>query len=355
MANFGTQINNLSWTVTNGVLAHMMGGALDKLQSLMANGGRDNNLHFYVDASRGGALYNVIARNVVGGVVDSVSKEAVSQYKVLIGGKSKKLSDAVSKYNSEQAKNAQEEEEKKYGSIKINDGKDTIEAKDDWGYVCCDALMLSIPVAQKVSISTIKTTGAYSMQETKLSDHLVWYDTTALINISSNKDLILTRVAGRDYSRKELVSNGDINFSVTGHITSKIPDIYPTNEVQKFRQIMQYKGIIEVNNQILDQWGVKKIVIKSFNLPSNEGSKAMQDYSFEAIGLQPETEANVSEDTVTYINRTLAIETESESLSWTNMLASQLENLKSISADLLSQGAALAGGMLDDAMAKNSN
>lgn len=117
---------------------------------------------------------------------------------------------------------------------------------------------------------------------------MVWYDTTALVTINSDKNLIATRVQGRDYSRKELVSNGDIKFSVSGQITSGKPDIYPSEEVKKFIKVMQYKGIVKINNQILDQFGISHIVITDFNMPPRQGYKALQQYSFSAIGLQPE-------------------------------------------------------------------
>lgn len=306
-------------------------------------------------------MFNVIARTVVGGAVDSVSQEALSQYKKLIGGK--KITDgdkvSVSTFASQEAYKdltaQQKEDEDKYGKIIVNQSTkpDAIEALDDWGNVCPDALMLSIPVANSVKMSVVKYTDGKPVSKTIVSDRLVWYDTTALINLSSNKNLILTQVSGRDYSRKELVSNGDLDFSVSGHITSKMPDIYPASEVQKLRQILQYKGIIEVNNEFLDQWGINKIVVKSFSFPSSEGNKSIQDYSFEAVGIQPDAEANVTEDTIKIIDYDIAVSTDnSESLAWKDILSSQLENLKSMSIDVAAQGAALASGYLDKSMAK---
>lgn len=106
---------------------------------------------------------------------------------------------------------------------------------------------------------------------------MVWYDTTALITINSDKNLIATRVTGRDYSRKELVSNGDIKFTVSGQITSGKPDIYPAEEMQKFYKIMQYKGIVKINNMVLDQLGITHIVIENFNVSPRQGYKALNN------------------------------------------------------------------------------
>jgi hypothetical protein len=344
-------ISNLGWKITNGAISSVIGGALDTLQSKLANGGRDEKVKFYWDYAKGGAVWNVIARSIVGGAVDAVAKETLSQYKKLIGGTSANITSLAVQQANKLAAKAQSDDENKYGHFPINNGKDTIDAYDQWGTICTDALMLGIIVAQPVSFQKYQNGIA---TEVKQSDHLVWYDTTALINLSSDKNLILTQVSGRDYSRKELVSNGDLNFSVSGHIVSNIPDIYPNEEVQKLRQILQYKGIVDVNNEFLDQWGIKKIVIKSFSFPSSEGKKAIQDYSFEAVGIQPDKEANVTEDTIQMIDYTIASKTDnSTSLAWKDILSSQLENLKSLSVDLASQGVALAEGYLDKSMAKD--
>lgn len=352
MANFGTTMNNLSWNVTNGFLSKTVGAAFDTIQSKLANNGRDQKVKFYWEYEKGGAIYNVAARTLIGGAVSALNNQVMSEYKKLVGGSKLNTKRMAAQTQQQLLLDAQNKEETAYGFIEVNGGKNRVEAYDDWGNVCHDALILAIPVAEKVKMEIQKWQNGKPKTIDIQSDHLVWYDTTALINLSSDKDLILTRVTGRDYSRKELVSNGDLNFSISGHISSNMPDIYPTKEVQKFRQIMQYKGIIKVNNEFLDQWGVNKIVIKSFSLPSNEGNKSIQNYSFEAVGIQPDAEANVHEDTISIIDYTIKEETsDSDSLAWKDILKRQLEALKSQSVDVVSQGLALASGYLDKAMA----
>lgn len=356
MGSITKSIGDLGWEVTNGAIASVVGKALDTLQSKLANDGRDEKVKFYWDYNYGGSITNVIARTIVGGAVSTIANEALSQYKTLIGGKK---TDAATKGAQEAKKileEAQKEDESKYGKIMVTDTKTkestAIEAYDDWGNVCYDALILAIPVSKSVSISIDNPKDPSGPKKIE-SDHLVWYDTTALINLSSDKNLVLTQVSGRDYSRKELVSNGDLNFSVSGHITSGKPDIYPSTEVQKLRQILQYKGIIEINNEFLDQWGIKKIVIKSFSFSSSEGNKSIQDYSFEAVGVQPDTEANVTSDTIKFIDYSIAEQTDdSTSLSWKSVLSAQLDNLKSMSANAAEQGASLAEDFLDKSIAK---
>lgn len=200
-----TTLNNLGWNVTSGIMASMIGGALDTLQSKLANGGRDEKVKYYWDYDLGGSVWNVIARTVVGGAVNTISQEGLSQYKKLIGGKKIDVATQSAKEAYKDLLAAQEEDEGKYGKINVNNGTKpvAIKAYDDWGNICPDALMLAIPVAQSVKMTTTIYKNGTPVNEEITSDHLVWYDTTALINLSSDKNLILTQVHSRDYSRKE--------------------------------------------------------------------------------------------------------------------------------------------------------
>lgn len=146
-----TALNNLGWNVTSGAVASIIDGALDTLQSKLANGGRDEKVKFYWDYNKGGSIWNVVARTVVGGAVDVVAKEALSQYKKLIGGDTVQSNNniGVEKANA-LAKAARAEDEANYGHFTINDGANTIDAYDQWGEVCVDALMLGIPLMIKI-------------------------------------------------------------------------------------------------------------------------------------------------------------------------------------------------------------
>ena len=67
--------------------------------------------------------------------------------------------------------------------------------------------------------------------EVKVPGDPVFLDLGAIVQVQSSNNLVLTKVQGRDYSRKELISGGDINFTVTGKIVSNYPDVYPYAEV----------------------------------------------------------------------------------------------------------------------------
>lgn len=355
MGLFWTTVSGKSAVLGNTLMTSAIGAGVDTLRSKFANGFKDTGVKFYYNAGAGGKIVNVAARKLTNVVADMAKDEAdkfiKKSVRKLFGGKKLDNSQTSATWLSEQEELAAEEE-KNYGKLH------NVFALDDWGNPCHDAVMLAIPVNPAVSnkvstysgkaVSVRTSNDSVDTASMEGNNWLVWYDTTGLVSTTSDKNLVLTSVVGRDYSRKELVNNGDLRFSVTGRITSTIPDIYPSKEVQKFRQIMRYRGIVDVNNEIFAQWGVTKIAIQSFNLPTSEGNKAVQEYSFECVGIQPDTEANVKSDTIKVYDKGSAVSVSgSKALTWKDVIKNQVAGAAQNITDVSTEGTALATGMLD--------
>ena len=370
-----SSVSNLTWTVVDGVSAGLMGMGINWLQGKLANDGRDKDLRFYYAEENGGKIINVIARKVANDVMFAAKDFLVYEYQQMLKTKMVKDKRQSNLVRQELIRQNQVRDAEQYGYIDLTDENGVnngsrIVAYDDWGNVCVDSLMMAIPTKEDVEYKTnrwgqtgnvaydeafrsgSKTFGSFG--ESKYENtggapvrgrKLVWYDTTALLNVSSERNVLLTKVQGRDYTRKELVGNGDVRFSVSGHICSNLPEVYPREEVQKFIQIVNYKGVVEVNNPIINQFGIKKVVILNYSLPSREGFKSQQDYSFEAVGIQPDKEISVLQDTITIINQ--EINKEDTSSAWSKLLKTKLDNLKGVSVDAVSQGLAIGTGYLD--------
>lgn len=354
-----TSLNNLAITTTGAAMASSMGALFSTLQSKLANGGRDSNCKFFYNDGAGGSLLQVAVKGAVRGAVSELKDETVNAFNSLLNKKRKKSTLGKTWVDSELAK--QEVEAKEYGVMRLEEGP--VYALDEWGGKCPEALMLGIKTDKDITITqkfpryrshvVDAEKGLYAESPTMMMTNvvktktLVWYDTTAMITINSDKNLIATRVTGRDYSRKELVSNGDIKFTVSGQITSGKPDIYPAEEMQKFYKVMQYKGIVQVNNMVLDMLGITHIVIENFSVSPRQGYKALQQYTFSAIGLQPENEIEITEDTIS-IMRQENVHAEDDNSEWKKMLNNQLDGLKSMAGDLFEQGLGLAAGMLEN-------
>lgn len=106
------------------------------------------------------------------------------------------------------------------------------------------------------------------------------------IQISSKNNILLTTVQGRDHSRKELVSGGDLEINISGKIASKYPEVYPESEVSKFIKIVQYKGVIDCDNTILRQFNISKLIILNYTFPSSE-YRNIQPYTLNCVAVEP--------------------------------------------------------------------
>ena len=108
---------------------------------------------------------------------------------------------------------------------------------------------------------------------------------------------------------------------------------------------MKYKGIVKVNNQMLDQFGIDGIVIKGFSLDAKDGFKNQQNYTSSAVGIMPKSEVNVMRDTIVTIDRNLTKNSEKKN-KWSQMLNNKLEGISNTAIGMADQGLAIAGGLL---------
>ena len=353
---------NLALTSVGNLSGSTIAAGMNYLQTLLANGGRDKHCKFYYDRGAGGSLLVIAAKHVLNGTTPMLKNMAVNEFNSLLNGKKRSKDVAIDGWLGGTQKAYVEAQN--YGMMQIKNTKNedvVIYALDDWGHISADAIMLGVDTNSIIAVNQefAKYNNSQSilgLNTPEKSDvvknrfdtkTLVWYDTTALITINSDKNMVLTKVQGRDYSRKELVSNGDIKFSVTGQITSRLPEVYPTEEVKKFIKVMNYKGIVKTNNQILDQLGISHIVITDFSLSPRQGYKSVQPYSFSAIGLQPEKEIQIADDTVVFSAPKKA-EAEKEDNKWKQLLDNQINALKSMASSAFEQGLSIGTGMLEN-------
>lgn len=82
------------------------------------------------------------------------------------------------------------------------------------------------------------------------------------IQVGSRNNILLTQVQGRDYTRKEYISGGDLEITINGKITSKYPDVYPEAEVSRFIKLVQYKGVVDCDNTVLRQFNISQLIIQ---------------------------------------------------------------------------------------------
>lgn len=200
---------------------------------------------------------------------------------------------------------AGENVDKKFGFIVTDEGK-TITAKDKYGNAVPEALMLYYTLDSQITVTDTVKFGDSMKEETYKTSTLCFIDLTSKVSMNSAKNLVLTPVQGRDYTRKELVSGGDLVFTVSGEINSNQMDVYPETAVQKFIQLAQYGGTIKVNHFLFKQFNVGQIIIKDYSLPTPE-YKNIQPYSFTCVAVEPDEDVTIMKDTIAVLNQELTL------------------------------------------------
>lgn len=146
-------------------------------------------------------------------------------------------------------------------------------------------------VADYLELSIPKEGRYYDNRECKAEPNskyglVTFVDLGPQVQVSSRNNILLTQVQGRDYTRKEFISGGDLEITVNGRITSKYPDVYPEAEVSKFIRLVQYKGVIDCDNTILRQFNIRQLIIQGYTLRPTD-CRNVQPYSLTCIAVEP--------------------------------------------------------------------
>lgn len=209
------------------------------------------------------------------------------------------------KSNQVQLIKNRETQMEEWGRISVQGGH-TIIAKDKYGNAVPESLMLFYDGDTDILVEDVKIVGDKQVKDSYTTKTICFIDINPDVAIQSSKNIVMTTVQGRDYTRKELVSGGDLNFTVTGEIVSNEEGVYPENDVKKFIQIMQYGGVVNVSHFQFKQFNVDKIIIKDFNM-QNQEFKNIQPYTFTCVAVEPDEDVVVKSDTIAVINREIEV------------------------------------------------
>lgn len=141
---------------------------------------------------------------------------------------------------------------------------------------------------------------AISTSATPFRENVQFIDLSAIVTISQKKNILMTKVEGRDRSRKEYISGGDIMVSISGTICGKRPEQYPEEEVQLLREMLitskDEDPVINVENPLLERFGVTGLIILDFKLPQSKASRNQQAYQINAVFEEPAGVIQIKQD-----------------------------------------------------------
>lgn len=107
-----------------------------------------------------------------------------------------------------------------------------------------------------------------------------------LYAVSQQKHIVKTAIQGRNGTIKEYIADGDFAINIKGVLVSK-DQAYPENQVQRLMNICKLPLDIKVNSWYLQQFGIYRIVIESYNFPQKAGYENMQPFELNCVSERP--------------------------------------------------------------------
>ncbi len=134
---------------------------------------------------------------------------------------------------------------------------------------------------------------------------VTFVDLQPMVQVSSKNNIILSQVQGRNFSRKEFISGGDYEITISGKITSKYPDVYPEAEVAKFLKLMQFSGVVQCDNTILRQFKIERLIVLNYSF-STSSCRNIQPYTLSCVAVEPSESVELISTTQETIDDSLA-------------------------------------------------
>lgn len=108
-------------------------------------------------------------------------------------------------------------------------------------------------------------------------------DLHALVSVQQKNNIVLTKVEGRDRSRKEFIAGGDYMIDIQGKVVSKLPEQYPEEEVAILIKMLNYQGVISVDNPQLNRFNINGIIILDWKMSQAMATHNSQSYQIKAV------------------------------------------------------------------------
>jgi len=105
---------------------------------------------------------------------------------------------------------------------------------------------------------------------------------TAIITLSQAKQIVKTQIQGRDGTVKEYVGMDDYAITVVGTITNA-NGVEPVSDRLNLKAMLDAPIALDITCPFLNQLGIQKAVVESYDLPQNEGGVSYQTFTINLI------------------------------------------------------------------------
>lgn len=107
-----------------------------------------------------------------------------------------------------------------------------------------------------------------------------------LFTVTQDKNIVMTKVSGRNGTVKEYIGLDDFSIEIEGMIFGSNTN-YPGLDVSNLVNMLNSNQTLQVNSWFLKQFGITDMVIKKYSLPQVEGEISQQKFSIDALSDTP--------------------------------------------------------------------
>lgn len=103
----------------------------------------------------------------------------------------------------------------------------------------------------------------------------------ALLEISNDRNIVKTPIAGLNGTIKEYMSDGDYSVTIRGSLVSKYSNMPPINELNDLRAITTHPLSLSVRSNFLDYFDITKLVIEKPTIKQRQGMRNVVDFELQ--------------------------------------------------------------------------
>lgn len=109
----------------------------------------------------------------------------------------------------------------------------------------------------------------------------------AIIEVSNDRNIVKTKIAGRNGTIKEYMSDGDFDVSIKGSLVNEYANIPPYNLIHNLDAISKCPETLSVESNLLNHLNIFNLVIEDYTLKQRQGARNIYDFELQCVSDTP--------------------------------------------------------------------
>lgn len=109
----------------------------------------------------------------------------------------------------------------------------------------------------------------------------------ALLEISNDRNIVKTKIAGRNGTIKEYMSDGDYDITIKGSLVGELANTPPVDLLKTFTFISTCPEAVTVESNLLSYFNVYYLVIEKPRIKQRKGSRNIYDFELTCVSDEP--------------------------------------------------------------------